>query len=130
MLAFAPLLALLGLLLSNIVALPLVVPEVELAEKSFVQRSIGGPKLGGANFPDPSIIKVGSTWYAFATRTRGSSIHIQVAQSVDFARWTMIKDSSGNQYDALPNLPPWVFQQNPGTWAPDVNRLGDGTYVM
>ena len=66
---------------------------------------------------DPSIIQVGSTWYAFATRTKGASIHIQVASSPDFNTWTV------ESYDALPNLPAWVDASSPNTWAPDVNQM-------
>ncbi|GAB7362113.1 hypothetical protein MBLNU230_g2141t1 [Neophaeotheca triangularis] len=132
MVVFKSLFAVLSLLLQHIVASPVAIPEVEIVANSLTKRSIGGPKLGGVNFPDPSIIKVGNAWYAFATRTKGSSVHIQVAKSTDFERWTLIKDPAGNQYDALPDLrqAPWVYQENPGTWAPDVNRLADGTFVM
>lgn len=72
----------------------------------------------------PSVIQVGSTWYAFATRTIGASIHIQVASSPDFNTWTLLNE------DALPNLPAWVDQSAPNTWAPDVNQLSDGSFVM
>ncbi|KAI6851698.1 hypothetical protein KC358_g3 [Hortaea werneckii] len=61
---------------------PLPIAEVSLIEQANLKRSMGGPLIGGANFPGaeyPSVIQVGNTWYAFATRTIGSSIHIQMA---------------------------------------------------
>ncbi len=62
-------------------------------------------------------------WYAFATRTIGSSVHIQMAESNDFNTWSIVTNSDGSQKDALPNLPSWVHSASPGTWAPDVNLL-------
>jgi len=62
-------------------------------------------------------------WYAFATRTIGSRIHIQIAESNDFNTWSIVTNPNGSQKDALPNLPSWVYSASPGTWAPDVNWL-------
>lgn len=72
------------------------------------------------DFPDPSIIKVDDTWYAFGTHSLydNTDINIQVATSSDFSSWSL---SQGT--DALPNLPSWVDASNPLTWAPDVNLL-------
>ncbi|KXT08293.1 hypothetical protein AC579_6683 [Pseudocercospora musae] len=95
----------------------------------FKRSTIAGPKINGANFPDPSIIHT-DRWYAFATRTIGSSIHIQVATSWDFGLWSLEYNSDGSQYNALPNLPDWVVADAPNTWAPDVNQLDDGTFIM
>lgn len=66
-----------------------------------------------SNFPDPSILKVGTTWYSLATNSGG--INIQIAKSLDFKSWAVI---SGK--DALPNLPRWVNNTDPAVWAPDV----------
>ncbi|KAI7188664.1 glycoside hydrolase family 43 protein [Hortaea werneckii] len=108
---------------------PLPVAEVSFIERANIKRSIGGPLIGGANFPDPSVIQVGNVWYAFATRTIGSSIHIQVAQSTDFNNWSIVKNADGSQKDALPNLPSWVYGASPNTWAPDVIEI-NGRFVM
>ncbi|KAI7220156.1 glycoside hydrolase family 43 protein [Hortaea werneckii] len=108
---------------------PLPVAEVSLIERANIKRSMGGPLIGGANFPDPSVIQVGNTWYAFATRTIGSSIHIQVAQSTDFNNWNIVKNADGSQKDALPNLPSWVYGASPNTWAPDVIQINN-KFVM
>ena len=71
---------------------------------------------------DPCIIQVDNDWYSFATRTIGSSIHIQFAISDSLGSWTMVYNEDGSQWDALPYLPPWVNGE-PNTWAPDVNQL-------
>ncbi|KAI5365427.1 putative glycoside hydrolase, family 43 [Septoria linicola] len=98
--------------------------------KNLVKRdSISGPKINGANFPDPGLIFV-DKWYAFATRTIGSSIHIQVATSLDFDEWSLHHNSDGTGYNALQDLPAWAVQDVPNTWAPDVNQLDDGSFVM
>ncbi|KAF4308635.1 glycoside hydrolase family 43 protein [Botryosphaeria dothidea] len=76
-----------------------------------------------SNFPDPSIVKVGTTWYSFATNSGG--INVQIAKSLDFKSWTVI---SGK--DALPNLPRWVNNTDPAVWAPDVIQNDDGEFVL
>lgn len=72
---------------------------------------------------DPSIIQVNGTWYSFATRTIGSSVHIQIARSRDFHTWALVYNQDGSQRDALPILPSWVNSASPNTWAPDVSQL-------
>lgn len=65
------------------------------------KRSEAGAENDGANFPDPCILTVNDVWYSFATRTRGSSIHIQVSSSTDFENWKIEYNSDGSQLDAL-----------------------------
>ena len=114
------------------IASPVPRPEVTLVERALVQRSEAGPEIGGANFPDPGVIQVGSTWYAFATRTKGSNLHIQIAQSSDFNTWTIVNNADGSQKDALPTVPAWVPQAQgaANTWAPDVQILVSSWKVM
>ncbi|KAK0664250.1 putative arabinan endo-1 [Lasiodiplodia hormozganensis] len=83
---------------------------------------VTGPVMA-QNFPDPSIVYAEGYWWAFATMDQ--NINIQVARSSDFQEWTYL---SG--VDALPDPPNWVNMASPNTWAPDVNVLDDGTYVM
>lgn len=64
------------------------------------------------NFPDPSFIKVGDTFYAFAT-TNGKQ-NVPVAVSNDFVDWHLTGE------DALPEVPSW---SSGGIWAPDVVQL-------
>lgn len=84
------------------------------------------PVMGGLNFPDPALIRVGNDFYAFATNgeVSGKIVHIQMASSSDFNTWTF----AGTK-DALPNLPTWVDAADPRAWAPDVVQVGN-TFVM
>ena len=71
------------------------------------------------DFPDPDVLEVGGTYYAYATN--GNARNVQVATSTDLASWEVLSE------DALPTLPNWVI---PGkTWAPEVTQI-DSTFVM
>jgi len=72
------------------------------------------------NFPDPDVLKVGDSYYAYATESDGMTI--QTARSPDLVEWNLV----GN---ALIVLPTWV---KPGfNWAPDVSQTADGkTFLM
>ncbi|KAF7523622.1 hypothetical protein G7054_g11686 [Neopestalotiopsis clavispora] len=74
------------------------------------------------DFPDPSIMQDSDgQWYAFATAGNGKQVQVAKA-SASSGPWTYIDQ------DALPNPGSWTTSKN--TWAPDVRRLDDGTYVM
>ena len=66
-----------------------------------------------ADFPDPSFVREGQYWYAFATN--GMRGNVQVARSTDFRTWA-------SRPDALPQLPSWAASGQ--TWAPTVARIG------
>jgi arabinan endo-1,5-alpha-L-arabinosidase len=71
------------------------------------------------DFPDPDVLQVDGTYYAYATN--GQNRNVQVATSTDLETWEVLSE------DALPELPSWVI---PGkTWAPDVTQI-DSTFVM
>ncbi len=85
--------------------------------------AVSGPcrqLIAGANaglvypfdFPDPDVILVGQTYYAYATNSVAGNI--QMIESSDLANWTAI----GN---ALPSLPSWAGADL--TWAPAVATL-------
>jgi beta-xylosidase len=72
------------------------------------------------DYPDPDALKVGDTYYAYATNA--GSMNVQAAKSTDLVHWTLL-------HDALPALPKWAEGGN--TWAPEVTTSADGkTYVM
>ena len=73
------------------------------------------------DFPDPDILRVGDTYYAYATQTSNGARNVQVATSEDLQSWQV------QRTDALPQLPAWAT--NGRTWAPDVAAV-DGGYVM
>jgi beta-xylosidase len=72
------------------------------------------------DFPDPDVLRVGDTYYAYATNS--AAVNVQVATSTDLSSWSVSKT------DALPTLPDWTA---PGkTWAPDVSEVSPGHFVM
>lgn len=67
------------------------------------------------DFPDPSIVLVGSTYWAYATGSGGRNLSLM--SSPDLATWT-------DPVDALPVLPSWAA---PGfTWAPAILPVDSG----
>ena len=72
------------------------------------------------DFPDPDVLEVDGTYYAYGTNGNGNNV--QVATSTDLESWELSDE------DALPDLPSWVI---PGkTWAPEVTQLDSGGFVM
>jgi hypothetical protein len=55
------------------------------------------------DFPDPSVILVGQTYFAYATNSVAGNI--QIIESTDLSHWTAV----GN---ALPSLPAWATPNN------------------
>jgi arabinan endo-1,5-alpha-L-arabinosidase len=73
------------------------------------------------DFPDPDVLKVGDTYYAYATNA--NDINIQAARSADLVHWEVLGE-------ALPELPTWAVQSFGSVWAPEVFSLSDGQYIM
>jgi len=71
------------------------------------------------DFPDPFVLKVGDTYYAYATN--GDGKQVQTLTSEDLVDWTPGPD-------ALPKVGAWTI--NGQTWAPEVLARDDGTYVL
>lgn len=72
------------------------------------------------DFPDPDVLKVDDTYYAYATNFLGDNI--QTAKSTDLVNWARLDD-------ALPVLPEWSYPAH--TWAPEVTTSADGeTFLM
>ena len=69
------------------------------------------------DFPDPGVLQVGDTYFAYATE--GDGRHIQVASSNDLVPWEYLGE-------ALPTLPRWTTGS---TWAPEVIETNAG-FVM
>ncbi|WP_433795650.1 glycoside hydrolase family 43 protein [Actinoplanes sp. CA-252034] len=83
------------------------------------------------NFADPDVMKVGRTYYAYATNSDGRNI--RWATSTDLVGWTV------RESDALPTLgawvdPDWTFPPggsgDRGVWAPEVFATGPRSFVM
>lgn len=74
------------------------------------------------DFPDPAILQdSGDKWYAYATAGNGKQVQVASA-SAPGGPWTL------EGADALPDPGPWTTGKN--TWAPDVRKLADNSYVM
>jgi beta-xylosidase len=69
------------------------------------------------DFPDPFVMRVDGTYYAYATNNGGN--HIQLEKSADLVAWEPLAD-------ALPKLPAW---SSGDTWAPEVAKTPTG-YVL
>ena len=66
------------------------------------------------DFPDPYVLAVGGTYFAYATNSVVGNI--QIIKSTDLVHWSAVGD-------ALPNLPSWVRPNL--TWAPSVLQVGN-----
>jgi hypothetical protein len=73
-----------------------------------------------ADFPDPDVLQVGSSYYAYSTSSGSGRIPYATATAPN-GPWTV-------KGDALPNKPGWAG--GGGFWAPDVSRRSDGSYLM
>ncbi len=76
------------------------------------------------DFPDPDVLKVGDTYYAYATNNQATRSNIQAAKSTDLVNWTILPD-------AMPQTPSWAVLNFGFIWAPEVTTWDDGkTFVM
>lgn len=103
------------------------------------------------NFPDPTLLLVNGTWYAYATNNAAGILqrpenassyeygasNVQVATSDNFVNWTLLE----SKHDPLPETGMWVAQGNnrhtnppiprANVWAPSVvQRPGDKKYLL
>ncbi len=109
-----------GLLLLAKVAVALPVQEtLVVVDKA---PSATRQPLLNTDFPDPSILQdADDQWYAFATT--GNNKNIQAASApMPGGPWTYV------DRDMLPDSGPWTTGND--NWAPDVQGMVDGTYVM
>ncbi|CAJ2500064.1 Uu.00g029170.m01.CDS01 [Anthostomella pinea] len=89
---------------------------------------IHGPFLA-PNFPDPSLLKVGNTYYSFATHPGKD---VQMAKSTDFSsKWDRVSEPQILEIDQAP----WAGKAKSGSyeiWAPDVGQQQHGSkkYIM
>jgi beta-xylosidase len=74
------------------------------------------------DFPDPYILRVGDTYYGYAT-TNGSTTNIRVISSSDLVNWE-------ERGDALPALPEWSVLNSGYTWAPGVLQVEADEFLM
>lgn len=96
------------------------------AATPLAKRGFTGPVFPD-NFPDPSIIQVGDTWYAFSTPSLGVNNPVAKSAPGNFNSWSLVKNADGSQKDALPKVGKWSNGQD--TWAPNVIQVGN-KFVM
>lgn len=88
-----------------------------------------GPQvpLISRDFPDPNVIAVGNTYWAYSTASGyGTAVrHVPTARSTSMrGKWT-------DGGDAMPVLPSWVDSARGGSiWAPDVSARSDGSFLL
>lgn len=130
--------------LLSVLAVAVVVPAVQSSPAS---AFAGAPwfepsKPYAQNFPDPTIVRDGPTYYAYSTETGGS--YVPVMSSTDLASWTARPAYDPGDYglggcagtydqyfnDALPCPAAWAVR-DPGNahlrtpiWAPGVAKIG------
>jgi arabinan endo-1,5-alpha-L-arabinosidase len=72
------------------------------------------------DFPDPDVLMVDGTYYAYATNSL--TANVQYATSTDLETWTVQAD------DVFPDLPQWADTGK--TWAPEVTAADDGVFLL
>jgi hypothetical protein len=94
----------------------------DISASSAACLSLSGGTSGGLvypfDFPDPDVVLVGGTYFAYATNSVAGNI--QIIESTNLTNWNVV----GN---ALPALPSWAAPN--ATWAPAVAQIG-GTYLL
>jgi beta-xylosidase len=72
------------------------------------------------NFPDPFILEVDDTYYAYSTNASGRNVPLYT--STDLVEWEFVRD-------VMPALGRWVNISRPNVWAPEVIEI-DGQYLL
>lgn len=99
-------------------ARPAASPTPTLAPGTFANPVID------QDFPDPDMLKVGDTYYAYATGNFDAKISIQTARSQDLIHWQVLPD-------AMPTFPAWAEPDHGLVWAPEATTAADGkSYVL
>lgn len=106
----------LGLITTGL-ALPAVSALAPAPFAAAASSTFTAPVYAG-DFPDPSVLLAGGTYWAYATGSGGRNL--QVMSSPDLHTWTGLSDP-------LPVLPLWAATGR--TWAPGVMQIA-GRYVM
>lgn len=97
-------------------------PSTARTEILHGRRSAAVPAFN-SNFADPSIFQdTDGQWYAFATEGNGKTVQVARAPAV-LGPWELLDHD-----DLLPTSPSWATGKY--TWAPAVDRVDDGSYVM
>jgi len=94
-------------------------PSVATSNSGAASVSIANPVLAG-DFPDPSVTKVGDTYWATATTSNWGPI-FPLLKSRNLTDWEL----AGHVFPATP--PAWADYY---FWAPEISQEGNKTYVF
>ncbi|KAL8850167.1 MAG: hypothetical protein Q9221_004853 [Calogaya cf. arnoldii] len=106
------------------IALPAQIDDASsVSEAQGALKFISGPVITGG-FADPSVLKVGNTYYTYATNENG--VRCPAARSSNFKDWTPVANNR-----VLPELPAWAADgKGESVWGPDVTQISDNQYVL
>jgi hypothetical protein len=110
-------------------------------QPSTTYLDLSRPDQQNSNFPDPSIIRDGNTYYAYGATTGGA--YLPIMSSTDLIHWTARPAYSGAPWgvsdpyfnDGLPQPASWGVNRNISgrlkkeVWAPGAAKIG-GQYVV
>ena len=114
---------------TNIPSTPTIEPEPEATQTLSptlvpTETKLAGPSFTNPvydrDFPDPHVILVGDSYYAYSTNVHPSNI--PAITTTDLVHW----ESLG---DVMPALPKWAMLNFSHVWAPGVIQIED-TFVM
>ena len=105
----------LALLAAALVAVPVLVDATAAAA-----ATAPPPLVIASDFPDPDVVKVGGTYYAYSTNNGNGNVPVATATSLT-GPWT-------RRPDAMPTLGAWAAGGL--TWAPDVSQRADGRFLL
>jgi len=86
------------------------------------------PTFTDATVHDPSVIRVGDTFYVFGS-------HLAVAKTEDFMHWTQIAYSAEGMHPIFGNarekfIETLTWAESNTFWAPDMIQLEDGRFLF
>ncbi|WP_433943977.1 family 43 glycosylhydrolase [Paenibacillus sp. SN-8-1] len=100
----------------------------EVSAENTAKKLSEAPVFQEASVHDPSVIKVGDTFYVFGS-------HLAAAKTKDFMKWDMIASGVKDGNKLIPNVTEELkdtlsWAQSDTLWAPDVIQLADGKFYM
>ena len=105
-----------GIIIILVVTLPIELHPRDPPDDPSYHDEANRPKRVLDNFPDPGLLRINDTWFAYGTNAETNDTevpNVAVATSHDFINWTRLADP-----EILPFSGEWEDDDN--HWAPDV----------
>jgi beta-xylosidase len=102
-----------------LIASSLFPSSVDASRAQFTGTALTATLVYDQNFPDPTVLVVDHTYYAYSTNSDGENV--PVIESDDLTHWTAIGDT-------MPVLPSWATAGY--VWSPSVTVAPDGGYEL